>query len=107
MEDFYNLDDLEYPPIKHENKLLVLVIYDISDNKKRTRFFKFLQNYGFSVQKSAFEARISQKQYQKMLIEIPKKINQEDNIRVYKLHGYGEVRTFGSGRIVDEDIIII
>ena len=91
----------------NDDKLLVLVIYDISDNIRRARFFKFLQGYGFSVQKSAFEARISNKQYLKLLSEIEKKINAEDNIRIYKLRGYGEVHTFGSGRVTNEEIIII
>lgn len=91
----------------HDDKLLVLVIYDIPDNKRRTRFFKFLQGYGFSVQKSAFEARISKKQYLKLLSEIEKKIHAEDNIRIYKLRGYGEVHTFGSGRVTNEEFIII
>ena len=42
-----------------EKKAYVLIIYDIVDNAKRVRLAKFLQGYGFRVQKSAFEALIS------------------------------------------------
>ena len=48
-----------------EQKSLVLVIYDIIDNKRRTRLVKILEGFGFRVQKSAFEARLSERQYQK------------------------------------------
>ena len=92
---------------KDHDKLLILIIYDMPDNKRRTRFFKFLQRYGFSVQKSAFEARLTKKKYQRLLEEIPKSISSDDNVRVYKLKGYGEVTTFGKGTQVNEEIIII
>ena len=32
-----------------ENKLYILIIYDIIDNKKRNRLAKFLQGYGFRI----------------------------------------------------------
>ena len=41
-------------------KLYVLIIYDIVDNKKRLAFAKKLNGYGFRVQKSAFEAMITE-----------------------------------------------
>ena len=34
-----------------EKKAYVLIIYDIVDNAKRVRLAKFLQGYGFRVQK--------------------------------------------------------
>lgn len=89
------------------DKLLILIIYDMPDNKRRTRFFKFLQRYGFSVQKSAFEARLTEKKYLRLLEEIQKRISSDDNVRIYKLKGYGEVTTFGKGTQVNEEIIII
>lgn len=30
---------------KDHDKLLILIIYDMPNNKRRTRFFKFLQRY--------------------------------------------------------------
>ena len=58
-----------------EQKSLVLVIYDIIDNKRRTRLVKILEGFGFRVQKSAFEARLSERQYQKLLSSIEKICN--------------------------------
>lgn len=41
-------------------KLYILVIYDIVDNKRRVRFAKKMNGYGFRVQKSAFEAMVTE-----------------------------------------------
>jgi len=38
----------------------VLVIYDVSDNKKRRRIFRILNGCGTRVQESAFECIISE-----------------------------------------------
>lgn len=83
-------------------KLYVLIIYDIVDNKKRLAFSKKLNGYGFRVQKSAFEAMITENLYRKL---IDKEL---DSVRVYKIRGSGEVNLFGvSSAIADEEVIII
>ena len=92
-----------------EKKLYILIIYDIVNNKKRTAFAKKMSGYGFRVQKSAFEALISEHLYRKLLSEIPRMINPgEDSVRVYKMVGYGEVSLFGNNvSIQNEELIII
>ena len=95
MKKFYEnyIFDTSVPEM--ELKSLVLVIYDIVDNKRRNKLVKLLESYGFRVQKSAFEARLSEKQYQKLLESIEKFAIEEDNIRTYKINGQGEIRSFG------------
>ena len=73
-----------------EKKAYVLIIYDIVDNAKRVRLAKFLQGYGFRVQKSAFEALISFSLYNKLLREIGVYVDEEDSIRIYKIVGQGQ-----------------
>lgn len=92
-----------------EKKIYVLVIYDIVDNRRRTAFAKKLQGYGFRVQKSAFEAMLSEKRYQKLLLDIPRGIDkEEDSVRVYRIRGHGEVSLFGINEsIKNEEIIIV
>ena len=90
-------------------KLYVIIIYDIVDNKKRLAFAKKLNGYGFRVQKSAFEAMITESLYRKLIDEISRMIDKElDSVRVYKIRGSGEVNLFGvSPAIADEEVIII
>lgn len=101
---FWNTEE-----IKNSKKLYILIIYDIVDNKRRNKFAKKMNGYGFRVQKSAFEAIISENLYRNLLKEIPGLINKkEDNIRVYKIRGQGEVSLFGESiQIHDEEVVII
>ncbi len=90
-------------------KLYILVIYDIVDNRRRVKFSDKMSGYGFRVQKSAFEAMITDNLYKKLLTEIPSLIDQSiDTVRVYKIRGAGEVNLFGaSPTIEDEEVIIL
>ena len=91
-----------------KDEVFVLIIYDIVDNKRRLKLSKYLQGYGFRVQKSAFEARISKRKYQKLLREIPSYIGELDSVKVYKIIGSGQVTAFGKNMdIQNEDIIVI
>ena len=91
-----------------EKKAYVLIIYDIVDNAKRVRLAKFLQGYGFRVQKSAFEALISFSLYNKLLREIGVYVDEEDSIRIYKIVGQGQVTILGKNeKVQDDDCIII
>ena len=91
-----------------KDEVFVLIIYDIVDNKRRLKLSKYLQVYGFRVQKAAFEARISKRKYQKLLREIPRYIGELDSVKVYKIIGSGQVTAFGKNMdIQNEDIIVI
>ena len=91
-----------------EKKAYVLIIYDIVDNAKRVRLAKFLQGYGFRVQKSAFEALISFSLYNKLLREIGVYVDEEDSIRIYKIVGQGQVTILGKNeKVQNVDCIII
>ena len=101
---FWNTTDNNY-----SKKLFVLIIYDIIDNKRRTKFAKEMNGYGFRVQKSAFEALIEDSLFAKLLKEIPSLIDdQVDSIRVYRMTGYGEVDLFGVNQKIEaEDVMIV
>ena len=49
------------------DKYLILIIYDISDNKHRLKISKLLEGYGTRIQKSAFEAWLTKKHFEKLL----------------------------------------
>lgn len=91
------------------DKLFVLIIYDITDNKRRTKFAKQMQAFGKRVQKSAFEAILKESVYERMTTMIPRLIDpKEDTVRVYRFSGYGNVQLFGnSEKIIDEEVIIV
>lgn len=89
--------------------MYILVIYDIVDNKRHIKFAKKMNGYGFRVQKSAFEAMISESLYRQLIAEIPSLIDTSfDSVRVYKIRGSAEVNLFGvNEKVEDEEVIII
>ena len=90
------------------DKVFVLIIYDITDNKKRLKLSKLLPGYGFRIQKSAFEAMITKRKYKELLERLPAYTSSEDSIRVYKIIGKGQVMSFGKRTEEEnEDIIVI
>ena len=91
-----------------EDSVYVVIIYDITNNKARVKFAKFLLGYGFRVQKSAFEAKLTHKKYTKLIGEIPRYISSDDSVRLYKIIGRGQVLTWGADlQEQNEEIIII
>ncbi len=101
---FWNTQERTYT-----KKLFVLIIYDIINNKRRTKFAKEMCGYGFRVQKSAFEALLEEAQLRKLEREIPKLIDpEEDSIRIYRMTGYGEVKLYGQNtKIEAEDVMLV
>lgn len=64
----------------------VLVVYDISNDRRRTKLHNLLLDYGTPVQYSAFECRLDKGDLQKLRSAI-RKIGRprKDNIRFYYL----------------------
>ncbi|MDP8238809.1 MAG: CRISPR-associated endonuclease Cas2 [Candidatus Hatepunaea meridiana] len=64
-----------------------LICYDISNDKKRTKLAKMLDNYGDRVQESVFELpRLDREIFDRCLSKLKKfKIDEEDSIRIYPL----------------------
>ena len=104
MENYYwNEED-----IRDSNKLYILIIYDITSNKRRSHFVKYLLGIGMRVQKSAFEAVVSMRLYRKLLKDVHRYINEdEDSVRVYRLMGNSEVSLFGKNIDFEEEELII
>jgi CRISPR-associated endoribonuclease cas2 len=92
----------------NELRYRVLIIYDITEDKPRIKLSKLLSSYGVRVQKSAFEASLNKKQYEKLIFELDRYVGREDSIRVYKLYEDSEVITYGKAdeAIVDDVIIV-
>ena len=92
---------------REEIKYIVLIIYDITDDKHRRNLVKILSGFGLRVQKSAFEARLNKRQYNKLLSKIEKFYRDSDNIRIYRLQEYEEVRVYGTEDYSAEEVIVI
>ena len=80
----------------------------IQDNKRRRNFVKFASRYALRVQRSVFEGKLSKNKYEDLISKVVYHIADEDNVRVYRISGNGEVKTWGNVDIPEvEEVIII
>jgi len=93
---------------KKSPRFIVLIIYDIGNDKLRNKMVKCLEGYGTRVQKSAFEAKLTKKQYEKLMKESSKIIDKScDSLRIYILPNRASVRAWGVDDGGVEDIVIL
>lgn len=106
--EFFPLDrytDMLADPRLH----LYLVVYDISNNRKRYRISKFLARYGFRIQRSAFEVIGNPEQERDILSFLLSIVTDKDDlVRMYRLCGNDRVASFGNvGKAFDEEVVIL
>lgn len=88
-------------------RYIVLIIYDIVQNKRRNKMVKCLEAYGVRVQKSAFEAYLTREKYEQMMKQAAGIIDEAtDSLRIYLLANHTSVRSWGIGDAHVEDVII-
>lgn len=64
----------------------IVITYDISDDKRRTKIHNILKSYGQWMQYSVFECDLTQTQYAKLRNRLNKLIKpSDDSIRFYSL----------------------
>ena len=65
--------------------MYVVVCYDISSNRRRTRLHELLLSYGDPVQRSVFECDITAKQFTVLQRKARKHVKKGDSLRYYRL----------------------
>ena len=82
---------------------MVIVSYDISDDKLRTKFSKYLSKFGHRLQYSVFEDNI----VTDIKNRFEKCFTQQDSVMVFKLSASCEVLRFGYAKNDENDFFII
>lgn len=90
---------------------MIIVSYDISDDKLRTKFSKYLEKFGHRIQYSVFEIDNSEKILNNIACEIKnkfeKKFTQSDSIVVFKMSSSCEVIKYGYAKNEDTDFMLL
>jgi CRISPR-associated protein Cas2 len=80
--------------------MLVWVIYDISENRIRSRVAKICKNYGlFRVQKSAFLGEMNRTEADSLALECEAEIEESDSVYVFPMceDCFGKIKLIGEG----------
>lgn len=62
----------------------VLVIYDITDDKRRSKVNKVLETFGVRIQRSAFECYIDAYDYEKLVRKMENLHCDDDVMKIYR-----------------------
>jgi len=103
------VDSLKISKETHERMpaLLVVVCYDIPDDRRRVRLHKLLKNYGEPVQYSVFECALGRGEFDFLKSDVAQVIKREDNVRYYRLCAACEAKLQPSHKRRDKPLFII
>lgn len=90
---------------------MILISYDISNNKIRTKFNKYIRKFGHMVQYSVYEISNSEGTLEKMMWSIEnhweKIFEESDSVLIIKTSKNCKIKRFGYARHDEDDIIIV
>lgn len=90
---------------------MILISYDISDNKLRTKFSKFIRKYGIRIQYSVFEITNSKRMLDNIMCEIKNKFEnkfeQTDSVVIIETSENCKITKMGYAKNEESDIILV
>lgn len=90
---------------------MIIVSYDISADKLRTRFSKYLSKYGRRLQYSVFEIENSEKMLNNIMAGISndfeKKFTQSDSVIIFVLSSSCKSIRYGYAKNEEKDLVLI
>lgn len=90
---------------------MILISYDISNDKLRTQFSKYLQKFGHRIQYSVFEIDNSSKILNNIMMGIEnnfkKKFSQSDSVIIFELSASCKITRYGYAKNEEADLHII
>ena len=90
---------------------MIIISYDIQDNKLRSRFNKYIKRFGFRLQYSVYEIENSQKVLDNISADITNKFekvfSESDSVIIFNLSNTCKISRFGYAKNDEESIIIV
>jgi len=89
----------------------ILVSYDISNDKLRTKFMNELKKYGHRIQYSVFEIQNSDRILKNLVLKINghfgKQFTQKDSVYIFRMSATCETIKYGYAKNEDNALIIV
>ncbi len=94
-----------------DSQLMVIISYDISDDKLRTKFSKYLSRFGHRLQYSVFEIDNSTRILNNIITDLKNKyeraFSQSDSVIIFKMSSSCEIIRYGYAKNDEKDFITI
>ena len=92
-------------------KNMIIISYDIADDKKRAKFNKYIRKFGHMLQYSVYEIENSDRIFNNIVSDINNKFiksfDEQDSVYIFKLSTSCEVIKYGYSRHDDSDLLIV
>lgn len=89
---------------------MLILSYDIKDDKLRNKFYKFILSYGRRLQFSVYEINNSERILKIVESEIKnkfeKKFSQDDSVLIFRLSNNCKIIRFGYAKNEEEDLVM-
>ena len=90
---------------------MILISYDIKDDKLRNRFCKYIKKFGYRLQYSVFEITNSRRMLQIIMCDIAnefeKQFSQEDSVILIETGESCNITRWGYAKNEESDIIVV
>lgn len=90
---------------------MIIISYDISDNKKRTKFSKYIRKFGHMLQYSVYEIENSPRVLNNIISDLNnkwiKQFDQSDSVYIFKMSSSCEIIKYGYAKNEDADLLIV
>lgn len=90
---------------------MIIVSYDISNDKKRRHFQKFIEKFGHRVQYSVYEMENSEKILNNVITQIKnrfeKQFDESDSVLLFMLSASCKVLKYGFSQHEDKELFIV
>lgn len=90
---------------------MILVSYDIAEDKLRTRFSKYLTKFGHRIQYSVFEIDNSEKIINNICAEVDnhfkKRFSEADSVYIFVMAERDKIIRYGYAKNEEADLIVI
>ena len=94
-----------------DSQLMVIISYDISDDKLRTKFSTYLSRFGHRLQYSVFEIDNSTRILNNIITDLKNKyeraFSQSDSVIIFKMSSSCEIIRYGYAKNDEKDFITI
>lgn len=90
---------------------MLIVSYDIKEDKSRTRFSKFLEKFGYRLQYSVFQLKNSKRILNNIVTEVErsfaKEFDQSDSVIIFQMSKTCKKTSYGYARNDDDTLIFV
>ena len=94
-----------------DRKVMVLISYDIADDRKRAKFAKYIKRFGYRLQYSVYEIENSDRILNNIITDIENKFSKQfdesDSIIIFKLSSSCQMITYGYQSHANDSLIIV